>query len=93
MPAYLFEAGGTVVFFETSENEPSPSKVDALSMDFDGMGVLENLSPRVASGRALRASATLLDRGQFVGGGKLGFGAVDAHESRAQALQRDRDDL
>jgi muramoyltetrapeptide carboxypeptidase len=45
----------SVLFFETSENKPSPAKVDALLMDYENMGVLENLRGLLV-GRPMRYS-------------------------------------
>jgi muramoyltetrapeptide carboxypeptidase len=45
----------TIFFFETSENKPSPSKVDGLLMDYENMGVFENLRGMLV-GRSMRYS-------------------------------------
>jgi muramoyltetrapeptide carboxypeptidase LdcA involved in peptidoglycan recycling len=35
---------GAIMFFETSEEKPSPEKVDGILMDYENMGVLEKLA-------------------------------------------------
>ncbi|MDQ6694165.1 MAG: LD-carboxypeptidase [Chloroflexota bacterium] len=35
---------GAILFFETSEDKPSPPTVDAILMDYENMGILERLS-------------------------------------------------
>ncbi|MES1184569.1 MAG: S66 peptidase family protein [Myxococcales bacterium] len=45
----------TIFFFETSENKSSPSKVDGLLMDYENMGVFENLRGMLV-GRSMRYS-------------------------------------
>ena len=34
---------GAILFFETSEEKPSPAKVDGVLMDYENMGVLEEI--------------------------------------------------
>lgn len=45
----------TILFLETSENKPSPSRVDALLMDYENMGVLERVTGLLV-GRSMRYS-------------------------------------
>lgn len=35
---------GRIFFFETSEQKPSPERVDGILMDYENMGVLEQIS-------------------------------------------------
>lgn len=35
---------GAIFFFETSEDKPSPATIDGILMDYENMGVLENLN-------------------------------------------------
>jgi muramoyltetrapeptide carboxypeptidase len=46
---------GAILFFETTEDKPSPETVDGLLMDYENMGVLEKLHGMLV-GRAMRYS-------------------------------------
>jgi muramoyltetrapeptide carboxypeptidase LdcA involved in peptidoglycan recycling len=47
---------GAIFFFETSEQKPSPATVDGMLMDYENMGVFENLCGMLV-GRPMRYSA------------------------------------
>jgi muramoyltetrapeptide carboxypeptidase len=47
---------GAILFFETSEEKPSPAKVDGLLMDYENMGVLAQLRGMLV-GRPMKYSA------------------------------------
>lgn len=52
---YWPEWGGAIFFFETSEEAPSPEKVDGILMDYENMGVFDRITGMLV-GRPMRYS-------------------------------------